>query len=280
MSSAKPYNPTLHKARYKLKGLMLFIVPFPVLIAAIMDLMQGNLSGTVVNAAAFVGFMISASIARLGFKNEGKYYERSIARAPSTPYKTIAAIFLSITTGLTSWLSIGDNILISILVGITVFIGFYLYYGLDPRKDKSGNIRLGVTTEEVIQALEDAEVRIDAIESARKHISNLDLNAQLKRITDKARGILKTIEEDPKDLDRSRKFLKVYLDGAKKVTEGYAKAKDVEQEVELSTNFANVLDSIEKTFDKQQEELKKNNHFDLDVQIEVLKTQLKQEGIK
>lgn len=279
MSSAKPYNPTLHKAKYKLKGLMLFIVPFPVLIAAIMDLMQNNLSGTLINAAAFAGFMISASIARLGFKNEGKYYQRTIARAPRTPYKTIAAIFLSITTGLTSWLSIGDNLLISILMGFTTFIGFYLYYGLDPRKNKSGNIRLGVTTEEVIQALEDAEIRIDAIESARQNIANIDFNAQLERITQKARDILKTIESDPKDLDRSRKFLKVYLDGARKVTEGYAKAQGIEQTSALNTDFAHVLDSIEKTFDKQQNDLKKNNHFDLDVQIEVLKTQLKQEGI-
>ena len=279
MSSAKPYNPTLHKAKYKLKGLMLFVVPFPVLIAAILDLMQNNFGGTIINAAAFAGFMLSASIARLGFKNEGKYYERSIARAPRTPYKTIAAIFLSITTGLTAWWSVHYGLLSSILIGFTVFIGFYLYFGLDPRKDKSGNIRLGVTTEEVIKALEDAEVRIDAIESARQSIANIDFNAQLQRITEKARGILKTIEADPKDLDRSRKFLKVYLDGAKKVAEGYAKAQDVEQATDLNANFGNVLNSIEKTFDKQQDDLKKNNHFDLDVQIEVLKTQLKQENI-
>ena len=280
MSNAKPYNPTLHKARYKLKGLMLFIAPFPVLIAAIIDLMHAHPMGAIINAAAFAGFMLSASIARLGFKNESKYIERTIAKAPSTPYKTIAAIFLSVTTGLTSWLSIGDNIMTSILVGLTTFIGFYLYYGLDPRKDKAGNLRFGVSTEEIMQALEDAEVRIDAIDAARRHIANIDINQQLQRITDKARAILKTIEEDPKDLDRSRKFLKVYLDGAKKVTESYAKAKDIEQDIDLKTNFMNVLDSIEQTFDKQQEELKKNNHFDLDVQIEVLKTQLKQEGIK
>ena len=294
MSNAKPYNPTLHKARYKLKGLMLFIVPFPVLIAAIIDLLQSHPMDAIINATAFAGFMLSASIARLGFKNEGKYIERTIAKAPSTPYKTIAAIFLSVTTGLLNlwlsiggdnsdhnlWLSIGDNIMTSILVGLTTFIGFYLYYGLDPRKDKAGNLRFGVSTEEIMQALEDAEVRIDAIDAARRHIANIDINQQLQRITDKARAILKTIEEDPKDLDRSRKFLKVYLDGAKKVTESYAKAKDIEQEVDLKTNFMNVLDSIEQTFDKQQEELKKNNHFDLDVQIEVLKTQLKQEGIK
>lgn len=280
MSNSKPYNPTLHKAKYKLKGLMLFIVPFPVLIATITNLLQNDFSGTIINAAAFAGFMISASIARLGFKNEGKYYQRTIARAPTTPYKTIAAIFLSVTTGLTAWWSVSYSLLSSILVGVAVFIGFYLYYGLDPRKDKSGNIRLGVTTEEVVKALEDAEVRIDAIETARSHIKNINFNSQIKRITDKAREIIKTIEEDPKDLDRSRKFLKIYLDGTKKVTEGYANAQDIEQETDITANFSTVLNSIEKTFNQQQDELKKNNHFDLDVQIEVLKTQLKQENIK
>ena len=41
---------------------------------------------------------------------------------------------------------------------------------------------------------------------------------------------------------------------AEKVTESYAKAKDIEQEADLNANFANVLESIEKTFDKQQDE--------------------------
>jgi hypothetical protein len=43
----------------------------------------------------------------------------------------------------------------------------------------------------------------------------------------------------------------------------------------LDTNFQEVLDSIETTFDEQHQKLLKNDQFDLDVKIEVLKTQLK-----
>ena len=280
MSNAKPYNPTLHKAKYKLKGLMLFIVPFPVLLAAIIDLLGNHFWGAVINASAFAGFMIAASVARLGFKNEGKYYQRSIALAPTTPYKTIAALLLAITTGLTAWWSVDYSLFSSIAIGFVTLIGFSLYYGLDPRKDKSGNISLGVSAEDVIKALEEADIRITEIEAARQKINNIDFNLQIQRITEKAREIVSMIEEEPKYLNRSRKFLKVYLKGAKQVTETYANTPDIEIASELNQNFAQVLSSIEATFKQQKNELTKNDHFDLDVQIEVLNTQLKQEGIK
>jgi len=280
MSNTKPYNPTLHKAKYKLKGLMLFIVPFPVLLAAIIDVFSNNFFGAIVNAAAFTGFMVAASITRIGFKNEGKYYQRSIAIAPKTPYKTIAALLLAITTGLTAWWSVHYGLFISIAIGLLTFIGFALYYGLDPRKNKSGNISLGVSAEDVINALEEADIRINEIEAARKKINNIDFNQQIQRITGKAREIVTMIEEEPKYLNRSRKFLKVYLKGAKQVTEGYANSHEIESDSELNDSFSDVLSSIEATFTQQKNELTKNDHFDLDVQIEVLNTQLKQEGIK
>jgi len=280
MSNAKPYNPTLHKAKYKLKGLMLFIVPFPVLLSAMIDLFRSDFWGAIINASAFAGFMIAASVARIGFRNEGKYYRRSLALAPTIPYKTIAALLLAITTGLTAWWSIHYGLFNSMAIGIATFIGFSLYYGLDPRKNKSGNISMGVSAEDVIKALEEADIRIIEIEAARKKIKNMDFNQQIQRITLKAREIVNMIEEEPKYLNRSRKFLKVYLKGAKQVTETYANTADIDTATELNHNFSQVLSSIEATFIQQKNELTKNDHFDLDVQIEVLNTQLKQEGIK
>ena len=261
---------------------MLFIVPFPVLLAAIIDIVSNNLLGAMINASAFAGFMLAASIARLGFKNEGKYYQRSIALAPKTPYKTIAALLLAITTGLTAWWSVHYGLFTSIAIAAATFIGFSLYYGLDPRNNKSGkmNMSLGVSAEEVIKALEEADVRITEIEATRKKINNIDFNQQIQRITIKAREIIHMIEEEPKYLNRSRKFLKVYLKGAKQVTESYANTSDIDTATELTQNFSQVLSSIEATFTQQKNELTQNDHFDLDVKIEVLNTQLKQEGIK
>ena len=94
-----------------------------------------------------------------------------------------------------------------------------------------------------------------------------------------AGDILKLLEEDPRDLRRARKFLNVYLDGAQKVTEGYAKTHARVAAPDLDDNFRRVLVTIEEVFQEQQQKLLETDITDLDVQIEVLATQLKREGV-
>ncbi|MBO0613968.1 MAG: hypothetical protein RL122_2166 [Pseudomonadota bacterium] len=281
-TAAKRYEPAIHNVRYGIKGILLYVLPLPALITAIGSLMRGDVMDTLVTGGIFAAFMIGASIARHGFRLQGEYERRKIARAPTTPFKTVAALIISIATGALEWwgndFAMGD-ILSSALIGAVTFLGFALYYGLDPRKDKAGNISIGVTIEEVLEALDAANVKIDAIEQARRQIPNPEFNARLQRITSKAREVLESIEEDPTRLSRARKFLKVYLDGTQRVTEGYARTHQGERAVALETNFSRVLDSLEQTFTEQQTKLLEDNHFDLDVQIEVLETQLKREGV-
>ncbi|MGB1309561.1 MAG: 5-bromo-4-chloroindolyl phosphate hydrolysis family protein [Leucothrix sp.] len=284
MSKAKRYLPddaATNDFKMGLKGILLFIMPVPVLVAAIISLVGGEFWSTIINGAAFTGFMLSAIIARHGFKIEQLYHSRKLALAPTTPFKTISALLLSITTGLTAYLATANyGLFSSILIGGATLLAYYLWYGLDPRRDKTGNIGLGVTAEEVFEALEAANIKIDAIENARTQISNVAFDQHLDRIIDKARNIITLIESEPNDLPRARKFLKVYLDGTKRVTESYAKThRNDATTVELDTNFSNVLNSIESTFDEQHEKLKRQDQFDLDVNIEVLETQLKREGI-
>lgn len=282
MSAAKRYEPTLHNVRYGIKGILLYLLPLPVLITAIGSLMRGAVMDTLVTGGVFAALMLGASIARHGFRLQGEYERRKIARAPSTPFKTVAAMIISLAIGVLDWWNSSfamGSILPSTLVGAVTFLGFALYYGLDPRRDKATGISIGVTIDEVLDALDAANVKIDAIEQARRKINNPEFNARLQRITSKAREVLTSIEDDPTRLSRARKFLKVYLDGTQRVTEGYARAHQDNKPVALETNFSRVLDSIEQTFAEQHTKLLEDNHFDLDVQIEVLETQLKREGV-
>ena len=48
---------------------------------------------------------------------------------------------------------------------------------------------------------------------------------------------------------------------------------------ELADNFRHVLETVERVFIEQQDVLKKDDSLDLEVQIEVLKTQLEKEGV-
>ncbi len=271
-----PENPLLNTVKTGIKGTLLFLMPLPVLIGAVIHLVKGNFFSSITAGALFAGFMVAATVARHGFKLESKFKQKKLAKAPGTPFKSVAALILSVTTGLTAFLLSDYGLLGSVLMGGVTMMGFYLAYGFDPRQDKTGNISLGVSADEVFEALEAAEIKIETIEAARKSIKNIEFDQHLKRIISKARGILTLIEEDPKDLTRARKFLKVYLDGTARVTESYAKThgRDATTEV-LDTNFQGVLDSIETTFDEQHKKLLENDQFDLDVKIEVLKTQLK-----
>ena len=282
MTTVKRYEPALHQVNYGLKGILLYLLPLPVLVTALISLMRGAVMDTLVTGAAFAAYIVGAAIARQGFRLQGEYERRKIARAPSTPYKTIAALFISITSGVLNWW-MSDYEIASIpedvLIAAATFLCFALYYGLDPRKDKAGKLSIGVTIEEVLDALDAANGKIDAIEQARRHINNPEFNARLQRITNKAREVLDSIEEDPTRLSRARKFLKVYLDGTQRVTEGYARTHQGQPPAALETNFSRVLDSLEQTFTEQQTKLLEDEHFDLDVQIEVLETQLKREGV-
>lgn len=282
MTAAKRYEPAVHNIRYGIKGILLYLLPLPVLITAIGSLMRGAVFDTLFTGGIFAAYMLGATIARQGFRLQGEYERRKIARAPSTPFKTIAALLLSLTTGALDWWTSSFALAAipeSILIGAVTFLGFALYYGLDPRKDKASGLSLGVTIDEVLDALDAANVKIDAIEAARRKINNPEFNARLQRITSKAREVLTSIEDDPTRLSRARKFLKVYLDGTQRVTEGYARTHKDQQPIALETNFSRVLDSIEQTFAEQQTKLLEDDHFDLDVQIEVLETQLKREGV-
>jgi 5-bromo-4-chloroindolyl phosphate hydrolysis protein len=291
MANAKPYSPELHKVRYKIKGIMLFIAPFPIFLACLFDLLGGRISEAFINAAAFSGFMFSAFVAREGFRQEGEYHRRSFSRAPRVPLKAFAALLLGATVGFTAWLALpyydlGE----SLLFAITASIGFVLYYGLDPRKDKLDQLDFGVSAEEVMETLSSAEQRIQQLDQARKKIPDLHIKQRLQHISQQAREIIQNIEDDPSNLDRSRRFLTVYLNGAKRVTESYVKTlrqpnhvantAQTQETVYQQTDFNQVLDAIEQTITQQQQKLLKDDQFDLDVQIQVLETQLQQEGIR
>jgi 5-bromo-4-chloroindolyl phosphate hydrolysis protein len=277
----KRYTPDQNKpARYQVRGILLYILPFPLLPAALLALLNDNLKLALGSGLGFLLAMFAATLARKGISIEAQAKKRKIVRRSSTlPYKMLGAILLGVAMASTSMIAIGNGIIVSILLGIAAYVGFYLYYGFDPAREKPGVATIGITSEEVLELLEEAEARIAGIEEARAKIHNQELKDRLRRIVKQTRNILTTIEEDPRDARRARKFLKVYLDGAQQVTSGYARSHKQIESAELDDNFRRVLTTIESVIADQQKKLLENNATELDVQIEVLQMQLEKEGV-
>jgi len=264
--------------RYSPRGLLLYFLPMALIPATFIALGKGHLLGVLVNAAGFTLYMLAAWCVRKGLQAEHVYNNSRIARPPR-PLKMTAAILAALATGMIAWLSARNSLPVSLLFAGGAFLGMYLSYGFDPRKEKNIVAAHGYSRDEILRTLEDSSRIIRGIEQANDRIRNTELNQRIERICGIADSILAEIEADPRDIRRARKFLNVYLEGARQVTEGYARTHPQTQSGELEQNFRNVLETIESVFQEQHQKLLEEDVFDLDVKIEVLATQLKREGI-
>jgi 5-bromo-4-chloroindolyl phosphate hydrolysis protein len=264
---------------YSARGLLLYFLPVALIPATIIAFAKGNLMGIIVNASGFALYVFAVWSLRKGLQAETALAQNPIARAPKWPMKTLAAITTALATGWVAWLGARYTLPVSLLFAGGAFLGMYLSYGFDHRQEKKKGAGQGYSGDEILRILEESSQTIRSIEQANNKIHNTELNRRIENICAIADRILAEIETDPRDIRRARKFLNVYLDGAKQVTEGYSKTHQQTQSGQLEQNFRNVLETIESVFQEQHQKLLEEEVFDLDVKIEVLTTQLKREGI-
>lgn len=265
--------------RYSPRGLLLYFLPIALIPATFIALGKGHLLSILVNAAGFALYMLAAWCLRKGLQAEYIYTQSPLPRPPEKPLKTIAAVIAALATGMIAWLGAKHSLPVALMFAGGVFLGMYLRYGLDPRNANKITAAQGYSGHEIQQALADSSRIVRTIEQANDRIRNTELNRRIERICAVADSILADIAADPRYFRRARKFLNIYLDGVLQVTQGYAKTHQQTHSGELEQNFRTVLDTIETVFQEQRQKLLEEDVFDLDVKIEVLNTQLKQEGI-
>lgn len=276
----KPFQKKNSKGMvYNSRGLLLYILPLALIPASILSFVYGDFLRIIVNTGGCAAFLLAAGLLRRGIAAEKEYQDKKITRAPKWPLKTFAAFIVTLTTAGVAFLGADNSFFVSLAFGMGALAGMLLLYGVDPHREKMLAGTHGYTAEEISATIADAEEQILGIEHANKQINNRLFNQRIDTICEHAKEIVGLLEEDPGDIRRARKFLNTYLDGALKVTEGYADMQRKHQSDELSENFDNVLHTIESVFIEQKQKLLEDDILDLDVQIEVLAAQLKHEGV-
>ena len=264
-------------------SMILYILPVPLLGKAVYELLwQGRFGGFAISLALFALFIFGASVARRGIQRDMDFKQRKIARASGAPFKIMGGAVIAGATFLTGWLAAAQSLPVALAIGLGALLGFFLTYGIDARGEKGVDAASGVSVQEVQEALAEARGRIGAIEEAAKKLTGTtayELRRKIRDVVAAASKVLQLIEEDPRDLRRARKFLHVYLDGAKTVTENYANTSAKAPSPDLEARFNSVLDDMKKTCEEQYAKLLENDTLDLDAQIEVLKLRLTKEGL-
>lgn len=278
---AHRFSSRKNKTRWLTKGIILWILPLPLLPAFFISLLRGSLFRALGSLMALSLFWGGALLIRRGLKKEIEYNQRKMTKAPRVPRKLLGIVAVTLGSLVCSWFAVGNSLFFALFTTALAFISCYLNYGLDPRKDKIGDISdgFGYTSEEILEAVESAEKKIVGIEESICQFNNRELVSRLEHITSLARLIVGNLEKDPSDLRKVRKFINVYLEGAEKVTTGYAETMAKTGSEELAPQFRNLLTTIEEVFEQQHKKLQKNDILDLDIKMEVLMKRLQHEGV-
>jgi hypothetical protein len=259
---------------------LLWVLSAPLLLGAVSALAAGRFSGFLGDALGWCLIAGAAVLTRQGLADQGTAGERRFSRGWRLPLKNLAAAALGLGTAVAAVAGVGHAVPVGIAFGALAVLGYHLVYGLEPLR-VGGRLTPGdKDARTVAEALAEAEQRLINIERAAKAIGNPELKQRLSRIAGQGRGMLEQIAERPSDLRRARRFLTVFLEGTEQVSDGYVRTHHHADSPELEQNFRNVLVSIEDQFVRQRERLRQADVLDLDVQIEVLKKQLEQEGIR
>ncbi|SMX32501.1 5-bromo-4-chloroindolyl phosphate hydrolysis family protein [Actibacterium lipolyticum] len=276
-ASQPPKNPFHGKKRTRAGGRVnfLFIAPFPLLISAF----TSNPVGLAMDLAAFGTLILAAWLTREGVKAQEAYDARRVARRPAIPRK----IFASVLTGVGLFLAGfgGDASLLNPI--IFAVLGTVLHsfaFGFDPLKDKGME---GVDTfqqDRVARVVDEAENHLKAMKDAILRAEDRQLEARVDAFQTTAREMFRTVEEDPRDLTAARKYLGVYLLGARDATAKFADIYSRTRDAKARADYEELLSDLEQNFAARTEKLLLDDRSDLDVEIEVLRERLQREGVR
>ncbi len=274
ISKAKRYNPQQPSKLNYSKGTLLYIFLVPLFVAVVLALFQTNIQAFLLNGVSFFLFLAVARLAKKGFMQEQAYHASIFTKAPKVPYKMFAGYLLGISTFFTAFVTGGEPLVKSGFLALIATVGYYLYYGFDPKEDKLENLG-DISAEFVLETINEAKEKLSSIEANISKIKELPLQKKITTALTKAKHILQTIQEDPKDVRVARKFLIVYIDGIAKVTQSYVELDEADITSDTRERLHTLMDEVEEKLDKELIRLKQNNAFDLDVHIDVLKEQIK-----
>ncbi len=253
---------------------MLFFVPFPFVLTAF----QQEPLGLALDLGAFATLVLAAWLTREGLIAQEAYEARSVARRPAIPRK----LFASVLTGAGLFLGgLGPeggllNPVIFAALGLVLHVAAF---GPDPMKDKGMEGIDGHQSDRVARAVDEAERHLAAMRDAIRRAQDRTLEAHVDRFQATAREMFRTVEADPRDLTAARRYLGVYLLGAKDATVKFVDLWTRTRDPKARADYERLLSDLEANFAARTKTLLEDDRSALDIEIEVLRERLEREGI-
>ena len=251
----------------------LFILPLLFLVPAF----TGDTRHLFLGLAACGTMLLAAWLTRDGILAQEAYDARRVARRPAIPRKLFGAVLtgVGLAVGVTGW---QGGLLYPVLFGLAGAALHFGSFGADPLTDKGAEGVDQFQTDRVARAVDEAEAHLQAMKDAILRAKDRSIEARVDAFAGTARAMFRTIEGDPRDLTAARKYLSVYLMGARDASVKFADLYAQNRDPKARADYEALLTDLETNFASRTQKLLSDDHTDLDVEIQVLRERLKLEG--
>jgi len=235
-----------------------------------------SLATGLVGAAAWT---FGAFMTREGLKAEVAFHDRKTARRPALPRKLVGTLAIAAGTALAGWAH-GTDVVGSVIYAVVAGALHVAAFGIDPLRDKNVPGVDQFQQDRVARVVDEAEAHLRTMRQAIDALRDRALTARVAAFEDRAREMIRTVEEDPRDLTSARKFLGVYLMGVRDASIKFADIYARNRSAGARADYEALLTDLDDNFAARTQKLIADDRSDLTVEIEVLRDRLQREGVR
>lgn len=254
---------------------LLFIAPLPLIWQAF----TSGPAALLLNLVALGVLLLAAWLTREGIQAQEAYAARKVARRPALPRKMLASLLTGAGLGVAGFAA-GGGLVEPAIYAVLGAVLHSFSFGFDPMKDKGMDGIDQFQSDRVARAVDKAEGYLKEMSAAILRAGDRQVEARVERFQVSVRDMLRTVENDPRDLTAAKKFLTVYLMGARdasvKFADIYARGRDTA----ARSDYMMLLTDLEEGFVAKTRKLMEDNNSDLEVEISVLRDRLQREGVR
>ncbi len=252
---------------------LMFVLPFAFAIRGFF----GDATWLAINLAAFGVLMLGAWLTRDGVVAQAAYDARAVARRPAVPRKAFGALCTGLGLGIAAFTGGVAEAALFALLGFGLHLGAF---GFDPMRDKGMEGIDSFQTDRAARAIAEAEAHLAEIATIIRRARDRALIERVEQFSASIRPLFRVIEHDPRRLNAARRYLGIYLTGARDATEKFADLYVRNRDAAARADYEALLDDLESRFEMRREALLADDRTQLDIEIEVLRERLEREGVR
>lgn len=233
-------------------------------------LVAGLVGAGALTAAAF--------LLRDGLRAEAEWRARPIARRPAWPRKMMASALSGAGVALAAWSGDG-GVIGAALYGIAAAGLHVAAFGIDPISDKRIEGIDDHQQDRVAKVVDEAESHLVQMREAIAGLRDRRLDEHVAAFQAQAREMIRTVERDPRDLTQARRYLGVYLMGARDASVKFADLWSRNRDSAARAEYESLLTDLDRNFAARTKTMLLSDRTDMEIEIRVLRDRLAREGV-